>query len=146
MNVSKTSWLFCALILLCSAAIADTKHNKATGSEPQCAQMLKECFSSNGLQRSNCFYTTAKHPFCEGTEIGKMIYERWTLAASTTVGDKTPPGLLGPSIYDESCIANCDNQWLGQLVDGQYGQKSLRSVQSCLDACRKENQLEILRP
>ncbi|MCB0338533.1 MAG: hypothetical protein KDD53_02965 [Bdellovibrionales bacterium] len=112
----------------------------------QCAPLLKECFTESGIKKTNCFYSTAKHPFCEGSQLGELAFKRWSLAADTTVGGQTPPGLLGPSLYDEKCISGCDIKWIGNLVAKKDPSQSMSEVQSCLDSCELQNPLEMLHP
>ena len=46
----------------------------------QCVSLMRECFSYHGYNRSNCFFTTATHPFCDGSELGSLAYRRWVLS------------------------------------------------------------------
>ncbi len=137
------------ILVLCLTSVVYAENKDLdldSGSKVQCAEMIKECFSSSGVARTNCFYTSAKHPFCEGTEVGKLSYKRWTIGANTQVDGNNPPGLLGPNFYDEKCISNCDTKWLSELVPNDLTTDSINGVGSCFDSCKKDNSLEILRP
>jgi hypothetical protein len=46
----------------------------------QCISLIRECFSYHGFNRSNCFFTSATHPFCQGSELGSLAYRRWVLS------------------------------------------------------------------
>lgn len=144
----KTICLVATLILLCVTPTfaANNEPDFSTGSQMQCAELIKECFSSSGVQRTNCFYTSAKHPFCEGTEVGKLSFKRWTIGANTSIDGTMPPGLLGPSMYNEQCLSNCDTKWLSELVPGDSNPKSLENMNQCYDNCKEKKSLEILRP
>jgi len=144
-KIALSSVFACALIVS-PPAFAEGEQEISAGSQNQCGELVKECFSSSGLSRSNCFYTAAKHPFCEGTEIGRLAYRRWTIAAGSSINGMTPPGLLGPNIYDEQCVSNCDTKWLSELVPGEVSAKSIENVSSCFEQCKQESNLEILRP
>ena len=132
-----------ACVLVAIPAAAD---DVAIGSQPQCGEMVQDCFRSAGMKRSNCFYSSAKHPFCEGTELGKLIYKRWALSANTTVGGQTPPGLLGPSIYEEGCVSKIDNKLLSFLVKGNVSPAMIKQMHTDFDSCKQDHNLEVIRP
>lgn len=111
-----------------------------------CFDELTSCFTKEGVQRSNCFYTVAGDAECAGTEEGKLVYKRWALSTSTTVGGDTPPGLLGPILYDDACILSCDNEWLSDIVGKTETSLVITKVKKCLEACKKPESLEVLRP
>ena len=140
---------WCFLVLTCAPSVwgeeSPTAEIRPVGTDRQCSELVRECFQNKGLKKSNCFYSTAKHPFCEGSDTGNLIYRRWTLAADTTVGDKVPPGFFGPSAYDSKCISDCDNQWFGMLLQENTIQTN-KQVSVCFDNCKVENPLEVLRP
>lgn len=138
-QVTMIRWLLTICIVAPTLCFA-INESADNGSAEQCSQMVKECFSSNGIQRSNCFYTSAKHPFCEGTDVGNLVYKRWSLSANSTIDGSTPPGLLGPSVYDEQCIEACDTQWLSTLVKGEY--TATKGTDACLNSCKKENTID----
>lgn len=111
-----------------------------------CEQVVKSCFAENGLQRANCFYTAAKDKDCTKTELGKLTYRRWSLSSNTTISGDTPPGLLGPSMYDDACLVNCDNRWLSHLLAETLNAGVIKQLDACFNECTKGSALEILRP
>lgn len=111
-----------------------------------CAQLAQRCFSQNGFERSNCFYAAAEDSKCKGSPIEPLIRRRWALSASSALNGDTPPGLLGPSAYDEICLSNCDNRWLNLLVQGAMTTKDVEQIKSCLEGCKQALDLEVLRP
>ncbi len=133
------SVLFVTTLLLASSAFA------INGSDLQCSYLIKECFAyKENAQRNNCFFSAGKHAFCEGTQLGKLSISRWSLSSGST--PQGAPALLGASVVDQQCLANCDNQWLGKLINGSIKNSDNKNIELCYEGCKRNMSLEILRP
>lgn len=126
-------------------ALAVSAYASPLKPQSDCAIQLKSCFALKGIQKSNCFYTTARLPTCQGSKIGKLALERWSLAVDSTGGGEIPPGLLGPAdeIIDSACVENCDTKWLSLILAGNFQSDQ---VESCYDSCRVSDNLNLLQP
>ena len=141
--------LCAAIIVICAfgtTTVAASGHPKKPGTFKQCAQLVKECFAQNGIERSNCWYASAHHPFCDGSKLGALIDKRWALDSSSIDEGHDSPSLLGPQFVDQACVANCDNVFLGTLINGDESAAHIRQIDSCFDSCRHNSNFEILRP
>lgn len=113
---------------------------------PQCAQLLKECFTSEGTERSNCLFSSAKHPFCEGTELGKLTYRRWMMSPVRPSGEESAPGFLGPQLVDQNCLSNFDSTLLSKLIQPETLSASIPTLNDSLNGCTKEISHQLTRP
>lgn len=141
--------LLLAFVIVCastSSAFAGAGHPKKPGTFKQCAQIVKECFAQSGIERSNCWYGSAHHPFCDGSKLGDLINKRWALDSSSIDDGEESHSLLGPEFIDHACVSNCDNVFLSALINGTDTTGNLRQINSCYDSCRQESNFEILRP
>ena len=116
-------------------------------SEPQsqCTDLIKECFSKFSSERSNCFFSTAKHPFCDGTELGRLSYRRWASEPKTAKGT-SPSAFLGPKMVNTECLERFDSFWEEALDNGPLAEESFSRLGARLDDCRVKNSVEIPRP
>ena len=130
-----------------SVAFADTT-SKETAQEPitQCGSLVEPCFAQSGVDQANCFYSAAKHPFCEGTKIGKLTYKRWAMSPMKFPGNEKPPAFLGDQLVDADCIASFDTQWSSQIINSEVSVDSLNALETELDKCTKKLPDELLRP
>lgn len=143
-SLRATFFAACSFILV----VPSVSFAKPTDSSTytQCAELVKECFSNNGSERLSCFYSTAKHPFCEGSELGKLTFMRWSMGPSQG-GTEDAPGLFGPQLVDEKCLLNFDNEWSASLIKGgPISPDSIKSLSNSLGHCKKDISNEILRP
>ena len=113
--------------------------------QTQCIDLLRECFSKYVSERSNCFFSTAKHPFCEGTELGRLAYRRWASEPKTASGS-APSAFLGPRPVDSECLGRFDTFWEETLDQGPLSEESFSRLGSHLDDCRTSNAIELPRP
>jgi hypothetical protein len=147
MNSGKLHFLFLAL-LLCSGASARAESNRNGIANPQkqCSEVLEECFGYAGSERSNCFYSAAHHPFCEGSRLGKIISKRWALSPTMIPGAENVPGFLGPQLVDAECLAGVDREWYGKILNQEISDESSIQIGARLDACVVKIPIELPRP
>ena len=129
------------LCVLCVPALIS-----ATSSLPQCVDLVKECYRLQDTHRENCFFTVAKHPFCEGSSLGDLAYQRWAMSPNKPAGLEDAPALLGPQLIDQQCLANFDSNWSGQLLQGTIDDSKLKQLSDNLKTCRREVSIELPRP
>ena len=128
-----------AALLFCFNAQADV-------TAPQCAELIKECFAAEGVERSNCFFSSAKHPFCEGTKLGKLTYQRWIMSPVRPSGPEAAPEFLGPQLVDQHCLKNFDNTWLSKLIQPENLANNIAGLEKDLKSCTKEISHQLTRP
>ena len=138
-------------LFLASAAGADVTQTATDSIGPiepsqQCAQLVKECFASSGVERSNCFFSRAKHPFCEGTKLGKLTYRRWIMSPVRANGPESPSEFLGPHLVDQHCLSNFDNTWLSTLIEPEFLADDIDKLETALKSCTKEISHQLTRP
>jgi len=131
-------------IYLANFAVFLTLTNSAFSEEMACQQIVKKCFSEEGMKKSNCFYRASQDKECENTETGKVTYKRWTLSGAPTDGNTQ--AFLGPIGVDLSCTLNCDNQWLAFIIADESTKSTADHVTKCLDSCKTEDTLQLPRP
>lgn len=136
----------CAVLLFAVNASAEVSASIANESAPQCAELVKECFASDGVERSNCFFSSAKHPFCEGTALGKLTYKRWIMSPVRPGGPEAAPEFLGPQLVDQLCLSNFDNTWMSKLIDPESLAQSVTGLEKELSKCTKEISDSLTRP
>ena len=122
---------------------------------------MRECFSYHGYNRSNCFFTTATHPFCDGSELGSLAYRRWVLspgsesAKENSAGETIIPSghsetavqaFLGPQIVDRACIEKTDELLQSSLRIDSIAPDTIRKIAAGLEGCRRDLGLELRRP
>lgn len=112
----------------------------------QCSSLIKECFALSDEGRSNCFFSYAHHPFCEGTSIGKLSFKRWSMSSSPRSNASTSPGLLGPKLIDKQCISNFDNKFSVLLLGDSITNEQIERLVPDLDSCITEISIELSRP
>lgn len=112
----------------------------------QCADQIKECFASTETERSGCFFTSAQHPFCEGTALGKLSYQRWSMSPNKPGGLEVAPEFLGPRLVNGECLKNFDSEWSSALIKGGLTQKRMDELSAALEACAKDVSNELMRP
>ena len=117
-RILASSLCIISVLFISSTALAD-KTIKAAPQEPiaQCATLVEACFAQSGIDQTNCFYSSAKHPFCEGTTLGKLTYKRWAMSPMKFPGNEEPPAFLGEQLVDADCISNFDTSWSSQILN-----------------------------
>ena len=140
---------FILLTLVCYSiqeARAEKKKREAIGAVKQCAELIRDCFARSDSDLSNCFYSAAKHPFCEGSDLGKLAYKRWSMSPSQGGNENAPPAFLGPQLVDRECLSNFDNQWSSELIRGGISKDTLKKLEAKIDSCKKDTSIDLLRP
>lgn len=143
-----TSILRCIYFLILMVAPARALHaqppGQITNGETQCASLIRECFSYENVQRTNCFYSSATHPFCEGSELGALSSRRWVLSPNAGQNSSVH-GFTGPQLIDKECIAKFDRRMKETLEQEPLGSDSIRQLASLIEECKKDLQLELQR-
>lgn len=143
------------------AAHSDVEAPPTSDKEPlQCISLIRECFSYHGFNRSNCFFTSATHPFCQGSELGSLAYRRWVLAPSEQGTSKeaaeamaqnqidqqsSAQAFLGPQVVDPSCIKRSDEALESNLRIDTISIETVRKLTESLEKCKKDIGLELRR-
>ena len=112
----------------------------------QCAELVKECFVESEVEQSNCFFSSASHPFCEGTKLGDLVLKRWTLSPEKSSVIEAPPGLLGPQVINGECLKNFDAKFSGMLIGGELTEDSITQTDAELENCKKNVSDQLSRP
>ena len=134
--------LTAALLFVCAtSAVAEVRPE---GSSP-CEDLVKECFAYSDTHLANCFFTAGRHPFCEGTLLGKLAARRAAMSPVLGLRD-TAPALTGPQLIDTECIANFDSQLSARLIEGDGSAETLRHLEATLESCVRAPANELLRP
>lgn len=141
------------------AARSDAQNPQpAEHEDKQCISLVRECFSYHGFNRSNCFFTSATHPFCEGSELGALAYRRWVLSPNEPVRrrqdaaqaeqnqETAAQAFLGPQVVDPACIDATDDRLASSLRIDSISVDTVRRLAAGLEACRKDIGLELQRP
>ncbi len=124
--------------------------NKTIEKSPQttrCASLLKECFSYDGEERSECFHAAASHAFCLGQRIGEIAFKRWAASPdyiASPEGAAMP--FLGPQLVDRACLSNFDNTFSSELIRGSPDLERIDWLSRRLDACFREPSEEMFIP
>lgn len=134
------------LILVTSLSATDFKRYSAgldtTAMEnsnlTQCAVLLKACLNINGTSNSNCIYATAQHPFCDGSELGKLAFRRWKLDPNRPVG-------LDPERVNLDCLRSFDKN-LNEFLTDSNTSLNLNRLLSKLDHCKQITNIDLVRP
>ncbi len=137
--------LFCLLFFFSSVGNVFAA-GEAVHYEKQCAELLKECFARTGFERSNCLFSSSKHPFCEGTQLGALGWKRFQMSSTRPAGMESQPGIMGPQLIDQQCIAQFDNQLLASLIEGSYSESALEGFDAKLSECVSEVGSDFSRP
>lgn len=111
-----------------------------------CNNLVKQCFAHTGLERSNCFYSAASHPFCEGSPLGTLVMKRWEMAPNRPAGTEQAPGFLGPRLVDQQCLKLFDNTLSGKLIDESVTGSTVETLSESLEKCYETMTLELVRP
>lgn len=150
------------IVLLVSPAVvlADAKTNQmkpdvvapdmTAPAEPlaQCARLVNECFGDNQEnETANCLFSSAKHPFCQGTSLGKITYQRWLMSPVRVAGiDDAAPSFLGPKLVDQECLEKFDTFFVSSLVKISELESMMSGMENKLKGCTKELSPELARP
>lgn len=137
--------LFLAVCLLPALALTETPKESAIAYEwEQCRDIVKECFLLSGHKKANCFYAKSQHSFCSATELGDLIFKRWSYSNSQPAGSKGM-ALLGPQMIDAECLERFDHKFSTALLDENL-RPGTASLHQSLDACKEEIVHDYVRP
>lgn len=118
----------------------------ANAETSKCTDLVKECYAYGQQERSNCFYTAANHPFCANSKLADLIVKRWSMAPTTNAPADNYAALVGPELVDRECVNNFDGTLSGMLVNGALTNDAIKSLNTQLDACRADQQIDLSRP
>jgi hypothetical protein len=136
---------FC--LLVSTSAFAEIPSASSGATESQCQNLVRDCFGSSGLARMNCLFSTSTHPSCEGTDLGRLTYSRWSSAPiPPSNGIENGPAFLGPQPIDHTCLERFDTSLVEKLRGQTLAQTDLQNLQNALQECRQVHPQEILRP
>lgn len=111
----------------------------------ECRELLKECFAYAKEIRSHCFYSAAKHLFCQGSPLGQLAFKRWSFSGRPSdLHDAA--ALLGPEIVDQECVANFDNLFSGDLIKKDLSREEIGALSVRLGNCRRTETIDLSRP
>lgn len=136
-------WAAIACLYFSSVASAE---NRFPRDEKACIQVIKGCFAMADEDRTHCFYNGAKNSVCQGTELGRLSFKRWSMSPSRVGGEDAPSAFLGPQLIDQSCLEKFDSQLSSELIRGSLAKERAKNFDSLLDSCKRDTSLELLRP
>jgi hypothetical protein len=157
---ARKSVLFRSVVfLLCSISQAHALHDQTQmpqisdqGDVAQCVSLVRECFSYHGYNRSNCFFTAATHPFCEGSDLGSLAYRRWVLSPSTAGSEGPSQGdeastraSFGTQIIDRKCIDSVDEFFQSSIRISTIPADTIQAISTKLEGCRRDLGIELQR-
>jgi hypothetical protein len=161
MNNISNNFQYFLLVLLTLPNYLFAAHNESQANSEglreseQCISLVRECFSYHGYNRSNCFFTSATHPFCEGSELASLAYRRWVLSPSDgpkvnaentgQAHGSSMQAFLGPQLVDPSCIEESDKRLESSLRINTISADTVRKLSAALEACRRDIGLELQR-
>ncbi len=130
-----------------AAATLSTLHaeNQNSTDSERCVGIVRECFNNKTLERSGCLYSAATHPFCDNSELGKLVYKRWSMSPPQESEIASPPALLGPQFVDQECLNGVDKRWASELDKPVIDSETIRALTSLLDGCKREILLDLGR-
>jgi hypothetical protein len=138
---------YAASALLLSLVASSTASFAAPGETTKsCMRLARDCYSKESIERANCFFSVAKSTECTDSALGQLLYRRWTLSTDTTISGQTPPALLGPSSYDQDCVAQCDQKLLAPLAAENISARTCAGIETCYDSCEQKLDLEVFHP
>lgn len=137
--------LTCCLMLCATSATADEVER---GVEPlkQCAEIARVCFARSAQERSNCLFSSFKHPFCEGTSLGEVLHQRWMMSPVRPTQTETAAAFLGPQLIDQKCLANFDSKLVGKLIETELSEETMKAMETELLACTSQLAESLTRP
>ncbi|MBX7144387.1 MAG: hypothetical protein K1X79_08060 [Oligoflexia bacterium] len=128
------------LLTLCSLIAASPSF-----AQP-CSDLIRECFAYTKVERTACFYASAKHSFCAGSSLGRLALKRWEMSPEQDPGLAEAPALLGPRLIDPPCIDRFDTQFSAALSEGTPALKAINSLDQVLTSCTKATAEGLMRP
>ena len=138
--------LVISLLYSASSILAESNRNGISQSAAQCANTLQECFSFEGTPQANCFYSVSRHHFCEGTQLGRLIFKRWAMSPLRLTGTGESSPLTTSQQASQRCLGEVDSQWSHLVSNGDYSEQTLTGIGASLDTCLAATQLELPRP
>lgn len=114
------------------------------GTAIQCGEIAEDCYAKSNSKKTNCFFSAAKHPFCEGTKLGDFLFQRWAKESSANGG--TASAFLGSSVVDKDCLNRLDSQVSSEILRGAVNNKSIELHLKSLNSCSKRIDDQLTRP
>ncbi len=139
--------LFLTLLLITSNAFcADTGLRSGSNAFPQCADLIEECMNQSSSRKTACFFSSAKHPFCQGSILGDLALKRWAMSPNRFGRNSAPSAFLGPKVIDNKCIDNFDSKVFHSLSSKTLDNSTIKSFLKEINSCAKEMGNKLNRP
>lgn len=143
-----------ASILFANPAIAEAPvslenmlvTSKDSSTTEQCKEIVKQCFVSDINEMSKCFFTSAKHDFCDGTDLGSLVFKRWAMSPHKVNGIQAPSALLGPQLVNQDCLRDFENMLSVTLQQENVSSSGIANLSEKLDSCSQEISDQLARP
>jgi hypothetical protein len=138
------------LVIQTKAFANDEKEMRASFnpkfSPDQCSVLLVECFAFDDQEKSSCIKEISDNVFCKGSDLGKLAKKRWVFLASNMANqDEQAIPQTDTRLIDKSCMDNFDNLFSAKLLQGAIDKAEAKQLSGALDACKKDNQIELNR-
>ncbi len=154
MNIIKTTVICCLLwnsIALSEAIDKDTSGNQAEIAEgenvlPQCQILIQNCFNKQDKHKIDCFFASAKHPFCDGTQLSHLALKRWRMEPDRGNNINARARLNAKTLTNLECLNNFDNRWLATLISGVLTVESIKGLSEALKECEMKISEDLVRP
>lgn len=146
-NINKLISVVTLVLILSSTSFAANPGIRvADDAMPQCVELVKDCLDDSDNLKSACFFSVAKHPFCEGSTLGDYSLKRWVMSPKRFGEKSTAPAFLGPKVINEKCINKMDQKFATELEKDSVSEKTIEAYTKSLDDCGKEVSEKLTRP
>lgn len=149
---SKTSIvkiLVVSLILVMPTALAalDLEPAAQTQLTSPCGDLVKECFVGSPFDRSSCFYSAAKHPFCNGSELSELLELRWQSGANRPNDYELQNSRIpDQQLVNGRCLDAVDNKLSASLFAGTLNHRVISKLIDELVSCNEKFMIDLVRP
>lgn len=132
-------------ILLLLSALMFPQLGQAESAD-KCAELVRECFSYEGVERSTCFHASAKHSFCVSGALGNLARLRWEMSPIQHQGLEDASALSGPRVLDSECIKQFDTQLSSSMLSAAITEKQIQRLTAVLKGCESSLADSVIRP
>lgn len=142
------SFLLSLIFISAAAGLAqaETSNKSAKVGTPrnECAELISDCYSMSGIERSNCLYSSSQLPVCAKSRVGGLAFQRWGSAPERGAEVDGAPAFLGPSgTSDKECLASFDKDFAAALKKSAPTSDTINKLQSKLDSCKSESGIDL---
>lgn len=103
---------------------------------PQCRALVQDCLLEGEPKRTNCFFSSGMHPFCAGTDLGKLSIKRFQIGNIDTSMAHDSGAVESGQLVDRECIARFDTNLLSRLVPGDVSGSKVELLREELSKCQ----------